>query len=478
MGMGVPHGYLGSDRYFGGDVDIAARLIAALLFLVAFPAFAIDYVQPTVADTYQCNDPANIENSHFGMSPSAACSAVASSKSGSYVQGVYRYTQTYTVNSCANGSCAVTWVQACAFASSGASCGTSTYNISFGYGGPTKQYNCKSGSTPVGSGASMVCACNEGYMKINGECKQYTCPPSGSYSAVTQPDQKVSNAGDSICTGGCGYVPSSWKVGQDGQIWAAWPFKSTGSFCKGDKLPDQPLIDSGEKNSKNPAPVPCGTNQCPGTVNGATMCVPCKKQQEEGPSTSASAPSGSASSPAGSTTTTECNGVTCTTTTTTKDGTGAVVGVVEKTEKQESFCKENPQSSLCKPSSFGGACAATTCEGDAVMCAIARETYKRNCEWFEDPQAQQLAQTGQSAMTGDLRPDGHPAKGVEGQSLAFSSVIDQTDRLGAGCPADVSVSVAGKSVAIPFSSMCGNLQLVGNLMVGLCMLVAAFIVFR
>ena len=336
---------------------------------------------------------------------------------------------------------------------------------------------CEAGSHMV---TGNLCACDAGYNVQSGKCKQYTCPPSGSYSAVTQPDQKVANAGDGQCSGGCSYTPASWKVGNDGQIWATWPFKSTGKFCGGDPKPGTTNVDSGEQNTQNPAPVPCGTNQCPGTVNGQSICVPCKGQQEQGPSTSASAPAGAASGTQTGTsdTSTTCNGVNCTTTTTTKDANGTVTGTVEKSEKQESFCKENPTSALCKQSSFGGQCGAVTCEGDAVQCAIAADQYRRNCQWFDDEAATQLATVGNAAITGQSRPDGHPANSPDAQSVSFSSAIDQTDRLGGGCPVDVAVNVAGKSVAIPFSSMCGNLQLVGNLMVGFCMFVAALIVFR
>ena len=343
------------------------------------------------------------------------------------------------------------------------------------------EVTCPDGSDAIGpAGAGQKCVCSSGFRKGPGNtCEQYTCPPSGSYSAVTQPDQKVANAGDGQCSGGCAYTPSSWKVGADGQIWATWPFKSTGKFCRGVGQSGSPDVPSGEENTNSPAPVPCGTNQCPGTVNGATICVPCKGQQEQGPSTSASAPAGSASGAGGgSSTKTECNGINCTTTTTTTDAAGNVTGTAEKTEKQESFCKENPTSSLCKQSSFGGSCAATTCEGDAVMCAIAADQYKRNCEWFDDPASAQLATVGNAAINGLSRPDGHPANAPDAQSVSFSSVIDQTDRLGGSCPADVSVTVAGRSVVMPLSSMCGNLQLIGNLMVGFCMFVAALIVFR
>ncbi|WP_416383968.1 virulence factor TspB C-terminal domain-related protein [Roseateles microcysteis] len=62
--------------------------------------------------------------------------------------------------------------------------------------------------------------------------------------------------------------------------------------------------------------------------------------------------------------------------------------------------------------------------------------------------------------------------------MSFASAIDQTNRLGGGCPSDVSISYAGRSWVIPWSQHCDKLQLIGNLMVSVCMLAAAFIVFR
>lgn len=352
------------------------------------------------------------------------------------------------------------------------------------YTSPETSYTCGENAQQVGgSGASMQCACPTRYMaKSNGvDCYQYTCPPSGGYSAITQPDQLVQNAGDSLCTGGCGYQPSSWKVGQDGKIWATWPFKSTGSFCGGAPSPTNPAIDTGELNSKNPAPVACGANQCPGTVNGTTMCVPCQKQTEQGPSTSASAPAGSASGPGSTTTTTqtECNGVTCTTTKTTTDpATGAVVGSTSTTQKQESFCQENPTSTICKQSMFGGSCGAITCDGDAIQCAIAADQYKRNCQWFDDPAGPAMQAKGQGVMTDLSQPADHPYTTATSTSVSFSSAIDTTDRLGGACPVDQSVAFMGKTLTLPFSQLCGPLSWLGNLLVGLTMLACAFIVFK
>lgn len=458
-------------------MDCFVRLIALFALLVSSNAFAIGSIPPQQTATYECTG-YNGQKARSTAGASAACSAVVRPDHGVGASNEYYYRIAhYYVKDCAedaNGPYCNIWVSSTYPNCS--SC-TDTPVLSVVYRAiVTSSFDCPANSTLAGSS----CSCNSGYINNAGNtaCQQYTCPPSGSYSAITQPDQKVTNAGEGTCSAGCSYQPSSWKVGQDGQIWATWPFKSTGSFCKGDPSPANPAVDTGEKNTKNPAPVPCGQNQCPGTVNGATICVPCKGTQEQGPSTTASAPGTGASGPSTSTTTTECNGVNCTTTTTTTDGNGGVTGQTQTSQKQESFCKENPQSALCKQSSFGGACAATTCEGDAVMCAIAADQYKRNCEWFDDPAAAQLATVGNAAITGQDRPPGHPANDASSQSVSFSSVIDQSDRLGAGCPTDVAVSVAGKSVSIPFSSMCGNLQLVGNLMVGFCMFVAALIVFR
>lgn len=486
-------GLVCSFGFAGGCVDIASRLIAlAALFAVFFvpgAAFAVDAVAPQPIRTYTADV--------CGQTVSGPLGVVTGAMSQKYAEC---QTQNTTYNGCPvrqTWEGAFQWTRDGApnymygrfvgnykYVGTGTAGSCATLNISSN--GSTSEsvvgrwaevMGCESGSHMV---SGNLCACDPGYNVQSGKCKQYTCPPSGSYSAVTQPDQKVANAGDGQCSGGCSYTPSSWKVGADGQIWATWPFKSTGKFCGGDPKPGTTDVDSGEKNTNNPAPIPCGANQCPGTVNGQAVCVPCKGQQEQGPSSSASAPAGAASGAqtGSSDTKTTCDGVSCTTTTTTKDANGNVTGTVDKTQKQESFCKENPQSSLCKQSSFGGACAATTCEGDAVQCAIAADQYKRNCQWFDDPATDGLKQKGDAAMTGELQGGDHPANAATSQSVSFASTIDQTDRLGGGCPQDVVVTVLGKSITMPMSKACAPLQLVGQLAVAVTMLICAFIVFK
>jgi hypothetical protein len=135
-------------------------------------------------------------------------------------------------------------------------------------------------------------------------------------------------------------------------------------------------------------------------------------------------------------------------------------------------------------SSFGGQCAATTCQGDAVQCAIAADQYRRNCQWFDDPAAATLADAGVANMTGQAQPDGHPGRNATETPIAFSSSIDQSDALGGGsCPTDVAVSidvplVGARQLDIGLSKVCAPLQIVGQLGVAITLLWAAVFVFR
>jgi hypothetical protein len=81
-------------------------------------------------------------------------------------------------------------------------------------------------------------------------------------------------------------------------------------------------------------------------------------------------------------------------------------------------------------------------------------------------------------MNGELQPSDHPANSSSSQAVNFSSVIDQTDRIGGGCPVDYSFSVMGQPYVIPFSSHCDKFQMIGRALVAVCMLAAVMIVFR
>gem|GEM_PF-4892294 len=327
-----------------------------------------------------------------------------------------------------------------------------------------------------------ICAMNAKPSSDQKSCEAFACPPSGGYSPIVTPDLKVPNVAVEICTQGCSYKPGAYKAGADGQIWAVWPFKSTGSFCGGDQ--SAAGVDTGEK-SFPPAPTPCGANMCPGTINGVATCQACKGTSVDGPSTSASGvqpgdplpnPGDPASGVRDTSTRQECNGLTCTITTEYKNGAGQVIGSKTETKPQESFCKDNPTLAICKNSGWGGSCGGGfTCDGDAVQCALAQEVHKRNCEWADVDTA--MKNRGITAMNGQAQPQGHPGNAAETTPMNFGSVIDQTDRLGGGCPVDDVITVGSVTVVIPWSRACGSLQLAGQLAVAACLLAAAFIMF-
>jgi len=362
--------------------------------------------------------------------------------------------------------------------------------------------SCVANSSAVGAG----CVCNLGFRQEAGStaCVPYQCPKTNSVdssygpystqpSSISTPKYFCDNTGD---TRGCsssftGEVASEgvsgWYVsGKDAY---------TGNPCQGtgDGTADTPAappevdaplsdVDPNNPNQANP----CATGQCPGTFNGVSMCVACGKTTVEGPSATASAPSGSSTpvlsptAPPGavsSSTSTTCSGSgSCTTTTTYFGPNGEVLGSASEGTDKGGFCEENPASPICEESTISGSCDAVTCTGDAIQCAIAKEQAKRNCELWNQAQADH---PGVLAANGEAFPDGHPMNDEESTDISFSSAIDTTNALGGGnCPSDYSFSVSGVGMSIPFSTLCPHLAILGQIVLGFSMLAAAFIVFK
>lgn len=338
------------------------------------------------------------------------------------------------------------------------------------------QFMCPDGASPLVPG-STICQCGLGLKAVSGpggrSCQVYSCPPSGTHAGV-QPDIKVQQAGQSICRAGCLDTPSKWKVGPDDAIWAVSPYRSTGEFCGGAK--DDRHVDTGDDKIE-PPPVACGDGLCPGTVNGSSVCVACKKETTPGPSEAASGvtpgkdPDGTIKK---SDKETSCSGTTCTTTTTHKDGAGNVVGTETKTEPKESFCQQNPGLSICKEGSFGGSCGGSfNCQGDAVQCAIAREIHTRGCQLYDTPNA--FATIGESVMNSQAVPAGHPG-GAPGEQ-DVSNMFRPSTAVGA-CLVDKTVVVGGRSLVLPFSQLCDPLRWLGYIAYAFSLIHAVSILLR
>lgn len=104
-----------------------------------------------------------------------------------------------------------------------------------------------------------------------------------------------------------------------------------------------------------------------------------------------------------------------------------------------------------------GMCAETSCDGDAIQCAILRTQQKRDCEDHDDKHPQYVL--GKNILDGV-----DPMKSVL-PSVDKASEIDvardiRADGFGGGassCATDKEVSILGQSIAIPLSKVCDYL---------------------
>lgn len=347
---------------------------------------------------------------------------------------------------------------------------------------------------PAGSrkGSDGVCICNLGGKPgVGGVCGGYTCGAAGTYTSATSPDVKVTTADTQQCVGGCVRVARSVTASPDGQLWAQWPFTSTGAsaYCGGLAAENAvPLPkDVTGKTTGIEAPLPCEPGTYAGTVNGTSVCV-----KSLGPVTT-SIDSTTGQSGVSTRDVTTCVSGQCTTVKVDEKGVdigGAVIGK-SGTQlpgspggtgsgapvEQEKFCAENPNSIICKTSSFSGTCDAVACDGDAVQCAMAREQAKRMCELID--KVTPLATIGIDATVAGDVPTGHPGALANVTSIGVPALSD-TPIFGSSnaCPSDVTLALRFGTVTIPFSSMCTSLGLLGMALKGIAYLTAAMIIFR
>lgn len=359
----------------------------------------------------------------------------------------------------------------------------------------------------------VVAACPEGQSaQPDGQCVTQCQAKLGTAMGAEGQEVTIPTTGQTApskaCQDGCTYKPiskagfwarkgTSYTFVADGADWradgtecAAAPEGQPGS----DIMPPQPL----------PEPPPKGF--CQGTVNGATVTVPCDEtgttsglpssgntagQTESKTST---APKANGDPPAGTTTTdtqTRCIGDKCTTTTTTKQGNAdgtTTTTTKNETEDKGDFCAEHPGSPNCAaddgiddsseedpdPSTWGGGCGSWSCSGDAIQCAIAREQHQRNCQVFD--QTSPHALIGLDAL--DNGPEGGPDHPRRDPTVReWSSALDQTDLIGGSCPSDISVPVGGRSVVLPLSKICTPAQTLGPILIGLTALACLGIMF-
>lgn len=307
-------------------------------------------------------------------------------------------------------------------------------------------------------------------------------------------------AGGGKCVAVAGNGDAVWTF-EDGHWWGTGTAVYTGataSTCDGiggdgnTPAPSTPKTPDGTP-PKNPdpgtsAPAPCPTGQAAGEVNGTRVCAP------TGSDTPKAAQEGTEKkNPDGSTvktdTQTKCDGVKCTVEkkecTTAAGASTADCKTTTSTSDQSGFCNksENGGNKVCQgqgegtPSSFGGTCASgfTAVSDDAVINAMAAETFRQNCKVNPDD-ASQVVGKAEAAKTGN-QTGSNPNNGSV--SIGPGS-FDSSNALGAGasCIADQSVTVLHWTATLPFSKVCSSLDILGLALLAVSSLLAARIVAR
>lgn len=307
-------------------------------------------------------------------------------------------------------------------------------------------------------------------------------------------------AGGGKCVAVAGNGDAVWTF-EDGHWWGTGTAVYTGataSTCDGiggdgnTPAPSTPKTPDGTP-PKNPdpgtsAPAPCPTGQAAGEYNGTRVCAP------TGSDTPKAAQEGTEKkNPDGSTvktdTQTKCDGVKCTVEkkecTTAAGASTADCKTTTSTSDQSGFCNksENGGNKVCQgqgegtPTSFGGTCASgfTAVSDDAVINAMAAETFRQNCKVNPDD-ASQVVGKAEAAKTGN-QTGSNPNNGSV--SIGPGS-FDSSNALGSGasCIADQSVTVLHWTATLPFSKVCSSLDILGLALLAVSSLLAARIVAR
>jgi len=395
---------------------------------------------------------------------------------------------------------AADWDKADAQASNGActwtllnqnfSGGGGTYTLRATGCGPTVDYSRSLGlvnvqmACPTNAATSGgVCVCNGGYVPNSGAtaCVVASGACSTIVAAMNSLGQTVESTTAPIgsldrCFGGCvvsaTFCGSRVSAGVVSSV-CFGPFTAGSGTCSQEAVPPSAAAS---------APQRCPTGQCPGTVGGVSVCVPCTATAS-GSSSAASAPAGAGSAPAGLTpgttsSKTVCEGAKCTTTTTTKDPAGVVTGIETEIEPKESFCVENPDTTICKSSSFSGTCgAAFACDGDAIQCAIAKEQYTRNCMLYEG--TNDAVTAAEQAVDAGRLPSDHPGHAGNVTTTDLSGGFTQTELLGsAACPTPPTFMWQGQSFTMDYDKLCEWAPILGQMLVAACAVACAFIAFK
>lgn len=360
--------------------------------------------------------------------------------------------------------------------------------------------------------AGSLCTCSSGYAESGSSCVLASevpnthCAGLGGSSAGSMVAPYVSGAALNstyvyLCEaipGSFGSQPTSGCLMSVSYDMAAYGEKTgssryTGAGCEpgsGDGTNATGAPTSASSLGTGALPNTCPVGTFPGTVNGLSVCASAVGGTVTlpGGTATATAPGGSTSSPtsglgpdapAGAvssvTNNTYSNGG-VTTTTSYYNSTGGSVGTTTTTSTVSSYCSNNAGSGFCgglgqgggtggtgtgAPSSFADACGqAPSCSGDAIQCAIARATFQSDCALNPAASTESALYDTSKVLTGDQTGalPGNATVALTSGSFSTTELLGTASGL-----SDLSVSVMGRTVSLPFSNLNSWLAALGYL---------------
>lgn len=158
-----------------------------------------------------------------------------------------------------------------------------------------------------------------------------------------------------------------------------------------------------------------------------------------------------------------------------EDGSVDSDGDGEPDKSKSEYCKDHAQEAQCNGTFYGSCSAGFTCTGDAGQCALAKETFKRNCELF-DKVTPQTAEGVAMLNHNDYGLVNNPANVANRELINLSGSINEGSNIGSGEFVDKEIPLAGGGITLPFSKLNFVMQILGGFILAAAYLNAARIV--
>jgi hypothetical protein len=148
------------------------------------------------------------------------------------------------------------------------------------------------------------------------------------------------------------------------------------------------------------------------------------------------------------------------------------------TQTKGQYCAEKPNAEVCNgegtgsKNSYGGVCnpdgtVQITCDGDAIQCAIAKESAELNCLHKPTSELTDAFNAAKNPLSDN------PALMANRTVVNVPDALDDSTPFGASCPDDMFFTIAGHQITLPISTWCPYLAWVGNVFLALAYLYGA-----